>query len=99
MRWRELPSISFYSSAGVFKHAQAVRRKRSALTPLKPVLFRSNNPQGSEGERRYLAKVPMQRLGHPSEIAASIAFLASNAAAFITGQTLFVDGGASLGTL
>jgi NAD(P)-dependent dehydrogenase (short-subunit alcohol dehydrogenase family) len=30
---------------------------------------------------------------------ATIAFLASKAAAFITGQTLFVDGGASLGTL
>jgi NAD(P)-dependent dehydrogenase (short-subunit alcohol dehydrogenase family) len=62
-------------------------------------LFRSNNPQGSEGERRCLAKVPMQRLGYPSEVAAAIAFLASNAAAFITGRTLFVDEGASLGTL
>jgi NAD(P)-dependent dehydrogenase (short-subunit alcohol dehydrogenase family) len=62
-------------------------------------LFRSNNPQGSEGERRYLTKVPMQRLGYPSEVAAAIAFLASNAAAFITGRTLFVDEGASLGTL
>jgi 3-oxoacyl-[acyl-carrier protein] reductase len=67
--------------------------------PTETELFRSNNPQGSEGERRYLAKVPMQRLGHPSEVAAAIAFLASNAAAFITGKTLFVDGGASLGTL
>jgi len=33
------------------------------------------------------------------EIAAAIAFLASEQAAFITGQTLFVDGGASLGSL
>jgi 3-oxoacyl-[acyl-carrier protein] reductase len=41
----------------------------------------------------------MRRFGHPSEVAAAIAFLATNAAAFITGQTLFVDGGASLGTL
>jgi 3-oxoacyl-[acyl-carrier protein] reductase len=62
-------------------------------------LFRSNNPQGSEGEARHLSRVPMRRFAHPSEVAAAIAFLASNAAAFITGETLFVDGGASLGTL
>ena len=35
----------------------------------------------------------------PEEIAAAIAFLADEKAAFITGQTLFVDGGASLGRL
>ena len=67
--------------------------------PTETGLFRSNNPQGSEGETRYLAKVPMQRLAQPTEIAAAIAFLAGETAAFITGQTLFVDGGASLGSL
>jgi NAD(P)-dependent dehydrogenase (short-subunit alcohol dehydrogenase family) len=41
----------------------------------------------------------MQRFAQPSEIAAAIAFLAGQMAAFITGQTLFVDGGASLGSL
>lgn len=60
-------------------------------------LFRANNPPGSEGEKRYLAGIPMNRLGKPSEIAAAIAFLASDNASFITGQTLFVDGGGSLG--
>jgi 3-oxoacyl-[acyl-carrier protein] reductase len=63
------------------------------------IFFRSNNPQGCEGEARNLGRVPMRRAGHPSEVAAAIAFLAVNAVAFITGQTLFVDGGASLGTL
>src|SRR5258708_26119597 len=40
----------------------------------------------------------LRRFAHPSDVAAAIAFLASNAPAFIAGQTLFVDGGASLGT-
>jgi 3-oxoacyl-[acyl-carrier protein] reductase len=40
----------------------------------------------------------MQRLAQPNEVA-SIAFLAGEAASFLTGQTLFVDGGASLGNL
>jgi 3-oxoacyl-[acyl-carrier protein] reductase len=65
--------------------------------PIETELFRENNPPGSEGEIRYLAMVPMGRLGRADEIAAAIAFLLSDDASFITGQTLFVDGGASIG--
>lgn len=67
--------------------------------PTETELFRANNPPGSEGEARYMKGVPMRRFAQPAEIAAAIAFLAGDKAAFITGQTLFVDGGASLGTL
>ncbi len=65
--------------------------------PVETELFRENNAPGSEGEQRYINMVPMGRLGQPSEIAAAIAFFCSHQAAFITGQTLFVDGGASIG--
>lgn len=65
--------------------------------PTETELFRDNNPSGSEGEKRYLAGIPMGRFGKPEEIAAAIAFFASDDAAFITGQNLFVDGGGSLG--
>jgi NAD(P)-dependent dehydrogenase (short-subunit alcohol dehydrogenase family) len=39
---------------------------------------------------------PLGRMGHPDDIAAAALFLCSDDAAFITGQTLCVDGGASL---
>ncbi|GAB0117835.1 SDR family oxidoreductase [Acidisoma sp. 7E03] len=65
--------------------------------PTETALFRANNPPGSEGERRYLSQVPMGRFGTPDDIAAAIAFLLSDEAGFITGQTLHVDGGASVG--
>lgn len=65
--------------------------------PTETALFRANNAPGSDGERRYLAGVPMGRFGQPDEIAAAIAFLLSEEAGFITGQTLHVDGGASIG--
>jgi NAD(P)-dependent dehydrogenase (short-subunit alcohol dehydrogenase family) len=44
--------------------------------------------------RQQLAKeVPLGRLGRPDDIAHLVAFLASDLAAYITGQSIFVDGG------
>src|SRR5580700_2960589 len=40
-----------------------------------------------------LAKVPANRAGTPEEVAAAVVFLASNEAAYVTGQTLHVNGG------
>lgn len=40
--------------------------------------------------------IPMGRVGKPEEMAAATAFLASDDAAYITGQTLFIDGGLTL---
>ena len=52
-------------------------------------MFRANNAPGSDGERRYLSAVPMGRFGKPEEIAATVAFLLSDDAALIAGQTLY----------
>jgi NAD(P)-dependent dehydrogenase (short-subunit alcohol dehydrogenase family) len=77
--------------------SEGITANAVAPGPTETELFRAINPKGSDGEGRYLKGVPMKRFGRPEEIAAAIAFLAGEKAGFITGQTLFVDGGASLG--
>ncbi|WP_414656555.1 SDR family oxidoreductase [Deinococcus sp. VB343] len=42
------------------------------------------------------ARIPARRFGKPEEVAAAIAFLATNEAAYITGQEILVDGGWSI---
>ncbi|OYR30982.1 SDR family NAD(P)-dependent oxidoreductase [Brucella pseudogrignonensis] len=46
-----------------------------------------------------LRRTPMKRVGEPEEIAAGIAFLLSNLASYITGQSLFADGGRTVQNL
>jgi 3-oxoacyl-[acyl-carrier protein] reductase len=79
--------------------AHGITANAIAPGPTETELFRANNPPGSEGEARYLRSVPMKRFSQPEEIAAAIAFFAGEKAGFITGQTLFIDGGSSLGSL
>jgi len=46
-----------------------------------------------EAKRRILSRTPMGRLGEPEEIASVAAFLVSDDASYLTGQTIYPDGG------
>lgn len=46
-----------------------------------------------EAKARILSRTPMKRLGDPAEIASVVAFLLSDSASYMTGDTLLVDGG------
>ena len=46
-----------------------------------------------EAKARIMSRTPMKRLGEPAEIASVVAFLLSDAAGYVTGDTVLVDGG------
>jgi NAD(P)-dependent dehydrogenase (short-subunit alcohol dehydrogenase family) len=52
-----------------------------------------------EMRRAFAQKLPLQKLGRPEDVAALFAFLASEDAAFITGQHFVLDGGEICGGL
>ena len=62
--------------------------------PIETPLFRSVNPAGRDGA--MLANVPLGRIGTPDEIAAAVRFLVSEAAAYITGSVIDVNGGSRM---
>ena len=46
-----------------------------------------------EAKDMAMEQIPMKRFGRPGDVAKAVAFLASDASGYITGQVLSVDGG------
>jgi len=65
--------------------------------PIDTEMFAENQPEGSPARQALVSRVPLGRMGAPSEVAAAVAFLASDQASYVTGQTIYVCGGYSVG--
>lgn len=67
--------------------------------PIQTPMFYDVVDAGSEKEKQIAAQIPVKRLGRADDITRAVSFLADPDNSFITGQTLYVCGGASIGTL
>ena len=98
-----LPRLAHYaaSKSGLngFIRAAAMELAKDAITVngVEPGLIATEaiSELGTEDEAREMARaIPLKRLGSPKDIAYAMLYLASDQAAFVTGQTIVVDGGA-----
>ena len=87
------------SKAGLIGFTKAIAREvgtrnitSNAIAPgyISTEMTNAINPNIQE---KILANIPMNRFGSPEEIAQLVGFLSSNKAAYITGQTIVIDGG------
>ena len=101
---------SVYSGAkgGVIAFTKSVAREvaQAGVTantvcpgPTRTALLEGMAAAGGQGEKLISSlerAIPMRRLGEPEDVAAAVAFLASERAGYITGQTLSVSGGLTM---
>lgn len=78
-------------------HGITVNVVAPGLTDVGPISHHGG--AAADYQRVFVHEVPLGRLAAPDEIAAAVLFFASDEARFITGQTLYVDGGYSAGKL
>jgi NAD(P)-dependent dehydrogenase (short-subunit alcohol dehydrogenase family) len=62
-------------------------------------MFRGVIPEGDPREQSLAASIPVKRLGRSDDVARAVMFFADRRNDFVTGQTLYVCGGASVGSL
>lgn len=67
--------------------------------PVETDMFHELIPEGSERKRNVAASIPVGRVGTPEDVAAAVRFFLGNDTGFITGQNLYVCGGASIGSI
>ena len=77
--------------------SQGIRINAIAPGFIESEMFSKAMDTDPERLRRIMSRTPAQRLGKPEDIGQAAVFLASDAASFITGVTLPVDGGNAIG--
>lgn len=67
--------------------------------PIQSDMFHEIVPEGSDRKMKLAESIPVKRIGAPADVAHAVAFFLSPEAGFVTGQTLYVCGGTSIGSV
>jgi NAD(P)-dependent dehydrogenase (short-subunit alcohol dehydrogenase family) len=77
--------------------AEAITVNAISPGPVDTELFRTASPPDAPATIALKAAIPVRRIGTPEEVAHVVAFLLHNLAGYITGQTIYIDGGLTVG--
>ena len=86
--------VAGLSKAASLEHARdGVRVNAVCPGPIRTPLTEGVMAVNEGAEERYTSRAPMGRMGTPEEVAEAVVWLCSDAASFVTGHTMTVDGG------
>ena len=86
--------VAGLSKAAALEHSRdGVRVNAVCPGPIRTPLTEGVMAANEGAEERYTSRAPMGRMGTPEEVAEAVVWLCSDAASFVTGHTMTVDGG------
>ena len=86
--------VAGLSKAAALEHSRdGVRVNAVCPGPIRTPLTEGVMAANEGAEERYTSRAPMGRMGTPEEVAEAVIWLCSDAASFVTGHTMTVDGG------
>lgn len=65
--------------------------------PIKTELFQKANPDDSPRTKAIINSIPVKRIGLPEDVAQAVSFMLAEQSGFVTGQTLYICGGMTVG--
>ncbi len=84
---------------GAGARAQRHHGQCGGAGPTRSAMFHDVLPEGDPRIAQLAASIPVGRIGDPEDVAHAVMYFASEGASFVTGQTLYVCGGLSVGSL
>ncbi|MBG6215600.1 NAD(P)-dependent dehydrogenase (short-subunit alcohol dehydrogenase family) [Arthrobacter sp. CAN_A6] len=77
--------------------ADGITANALAPGPIRTAMFEQANPPGAPQTKAIIESIPVKRMGEPDDIALAASYFLDKRAGFVTGQTLYICGGKTVG--
>jgi NAD(P)-dependent dehydrogenase (short-subunit alcohol dehydrogenase family) len=94
--WNSVPLCTAYGAVHQFTSSLALEwaHRNIRVNGIGAGWFSTDRSTASDESELLIRYLPLRRKGHPEDLAGLLIYLSSNASDFVTGQTIFIDGGA-----